>query len=355
MPIYEEKQKVNGQKRYYIRTYITDEFGRRKQITKRNKEWLGRDGKIKAQQEEIRLKNKKQMSNEIITIEELYTSFLNEIKPNVKLGTYVKHKDNIERHILPYFVNIKANNVTNKNILEWKQKIEEKNFSLNFKKSIYISFNLLFVHGCKYYNLENNPVKNVGNFQAKKGNKEKEINIMTQDQFNAFIKYVDDEIYQITFTTLFYTGMRRGELLALEWDDIDLMNNKLNINKTLNPKLKDEDDNSPKTNKSNRAIILLPIVHDSLLKLKEIESNNPFSKLTLSTLKRKCDNACKKIGIDNFRIHDFRHSFASMCIDKGVPIEVISDYLGHENITTTLDTYGHLYPHSQNKLLDKFL
>lgn len=355
MPIYEEKEKIDGQKRYYIRTYIIDEFGKRKQITKHNKNWLGRDGKIKAQQEEMRLKNKKLIENTSITLEELSNSFFKEIKPNVKLGTYVKHNDNISRHILPYFVNIKACNITNKNILEWKQQIEEKGFSLNFKKSLYGSFNLLFVHGCKYYNLENNPVKNVGNFQSKKGHKKKTMNFMTEEQFKEFIKHIDDNLYNIAFTTLFYTGMRRGELLALEWKDIDLENNKININKTINPKLKDENDNSPKTNKSNREIELLPIVNKKLSELKKIESDNPFSKITLSTLKRKCDNGCSFIKLDNFRIHDFRHSFASMCIDKGVPIEVISDYLGHENITTTLDTYGHLYPHSQHKLLDKFL
>ena len=53
------------------------------------------------------------------------------------------------------------------------------------------------------------------------------------------------------------------------------------------------------------------------------------------------------------RTHDFRHSFASLCINNDVPIEIISGYLGHENISTTLDIYSHLYPDSQNKLVEK--
>lgn len=53
------------------------------------------------------------------------------------------------------------------------------------------------------------------------------------------------------------------------------------------------------------------------------------------------------------RIHDFRHSFASLCINNDVPIAIISEYLGHENISTTLDIYSHLYPDSQNKLVEK--
>lgn len=53
----------------------------------------------------------------------------------------------------------------------------------------------------------------------------------------------------------------------------------------------------------------------------------------------------------NIRVHNFRHSFASLCINNGVPIEILSEYLGHENISTTLETYAHLYPNSQNKLI----
>ena len=58
------------------------------------------------------------------------------------------------------------------------------------------------------------------------------------------------------------------------------------------------------------------------------------------------------IIIKHIKIHDFRHSFASMCINKGVPIEIISQYLGHENISTALDIYGHLYPNSQEELIN---
>lgn len=56
MPVYEEKEKINGQKRYFIRTYVTDEFGKRKQITRHNKNWIGRDGYWLAYQEESELK-----------------------------------------------------------------------------------------------------------------------------------------------------------------------------------------------------------------------------------------------------------------------------------------------------------
>ena len=99
---------------------------------------------------------------------------------------------------------------------------------------------------------------------------------------------------------------------------------------------------------------MLNIVNKIFQKYKNTNTEIIFglSKIKLTTLQRKCDMNCKKAKINkNIRIHDFRHSFASMCIFNGIPIEIISEYLGHESISTTLNTYAHLYPNSQNKLI----
>ena len=175
---------------------------------------------------------------------------------------------------------------------------------------------------------------------------------MTEKQFEEFLSFESNESYKRVFTILFYTGMRRGELLALTWDDIDFKNNIIHINKTLNPKLKDDNDNSPKTDKSNRDILMLNKVKNAFTFLANQKYTTPSSFVTVTTLKRHCDCNCFRMSINNFRIHDFRHSFASMCINKNIPISIISDYLGHENITTTLNIYAHLYPNSQSKLIE---
>ena len=175
---------------------------------------------------------------------------------------------------------------------------------------------------------------------------------MTAEQFEKFKEAEKNLFYRNLFNVLFYTGMRRGEFLALTWDDVDFKNNTINISKTLNPKLIDQSDDSPKTDKANRTILMLETVRESLLFLKGNGCDSPSSFATLTTMKRHCDSNCKKIGVDIFRIHDFRHSFVSLCIEKSIPINVISNYIGHENVSTTWDTYGHLYQDSQNKLVD---
>ena len=140
MPVYEEKEKVNGQKRYYIRTYVTDEFGKRKQITRHNKTWIGRDGYWLAYQEESMLKSKKINKHENITLKELYNEYLNHKKPMLKLSTYLKYKDDIENYILPYFENKIARQITSSDILKWQDKINKLDLSIYTKKELILLF-----------------------------------------------------------------------------------------------------------------------------------------------------------------------------------------------------------------------
>lgn len=360
MPVYVEmvkdkktgkkiEKKVNDKKQYYIRTYIKDKDGKAKQITKHNKNWLGRDGYIEASQVDAKL-SKQIIQQNNIKIYDLAEEYLNEVLKTKKRSTYEKHRNNYCIHIKPLFMNKKVSDITNKDVLEWKSKINEEKIALKTKQGIYITFGAIIKHGCKYYNIEKNPFCIVGNFTAKKGEKKKQINVMSEKQFQQFLLYEKDDLYKQIFKILFYTGMRRGELLALTWDDIDFENCKIIISKSFNPKVKSEN-TTPKTDKSNRTIKMLDIVKESFLFLKKKELKKPTSFVTLTTLKRHCDNNANKINISDFRIHDFRHSFATMCIDKCIPINIISEYLGHENVSTTMNIYGHLYSNSQDKLI----
>lgn len=357
MPIYEEKEKVNGQKRYYIRTYVTDEFGKKKQITKHNKEWIGRDGYWLAYQEESKLKNKKYTEHENMTLKELYDNYINYCAniQKLKRSTIIKKQDDYRLYVEPYFTNNKIlSDITNKDILNWHEwLIKTKKLSLRFNRDIHTFLVTMLNHACKFHDLEKNVASICGNFIQPKGTKKDEMNFLTSKEFEKYIEKENNEIYKCFFTILFYTGMRLGELWCLKWEDVNFETQEININKSYNPRNKEE--TVPKTNKSNRTIKFLNIVGEKfneMLKYKIDDYIFGTSKITGTTLRRKNKNNYKCIEKDKrFRIHDFRHSFASMCIDKDVPIGIISEYLGHENISTTLDIYGHLYPNSQDKLI----
>lgn len=380
MPIYVEQIKdkktgkkidklVDGKKQYYIRTYVEDEFGNRKQITRHNKNWLGRDGQKEAEWEEIHLQNKKYNKYEKSVLNDLAEEYFKYIEKKLKPSTIRKNKDNYYLHIQPFLGHKKILDLTNKDILDFHKYLNDKEniiksnnskrttgkykLSISFKQSIHVTLVSLLNFGCKYFGLNKNVASIVGNFKKSKGSLKNEVNFLTKDEFYEFIKFEFNDTYKDFFTLLFFTGMRRGELLALTIHDIDFSNNEININKSINPKNGIES-TVPKTDHSNRKIKMLNIVSKILKKYKDINTEIIFglSKIKPTTLQRKCDMNCKKAKINkNIRIHDFRHSFASMCIFNEIPIEIISEYLGHENISTTLNTYAHLYPNSQNKLI----
>ena len=104
MPVYEEKDKVNGQKRWFIRTYITDENGTKKQVTKHNKDWLGRDGYWLAQQEENILRNKKYIVNKKILLNDAIKRYISDVSLVNKESTCYSYNNIIKRSFLKFFV-----------------------------------------------------------------------------------------------------------------------------------------------------------------------------------------------------------------------------------------------------------
>lgn len=92
MPVYEEKETVNGQKRWFVRTYVTDEFGNSKQVTRHNKNWIGRDGKKEAEREKIRIKSKTYTQFENIKLNELFELYYKSIVNNQKKSSLRKRK-----------------------------------------------------------------------------------------------------------------------------------------------------------------------------------------------------------------------------------------------------------------------
>lgn len=357
MPIYEEKNKKNGQKRYYLRTYVAIGNGKKKQITKHCSNWVGRDGYWLAYQEELSILSKPNNNNERITLSELYNNYVDYIIniKKLKKSSITKVEDNFRLYIEPFFSkNRIINGLDNKDILNWHNwLINTKNLSLKFNQNIHVTLSAMLKYACKFQGLEKNVASICGNFERARGTAKKEINFITADEFNIFIEHESNIVYKCFFTILFYTGMRLGELWCLKWDDIDFERMEISINKAYNPKNGAE--TVPKTNKSNRKIKISKKVYETLTIMKQYKKDEYIfgvEKITGTTLRRKCSNNYKQVNSQKkLRVHDLRHSFASMCINNKVPIEIISEYLGHESISTTLDVYGHLYPNSQDVLV----
>ena len=183
-----------------------------------------------------------------------------------------------------------------------------------------------------------------------------EMNIWTQAEYEKFSSAINKSSMKLAFDILFYTGMRSGELLALTPADI-LSSKRIDINKNY-AKIKGEElFLEPKTPKAKRCISIPDFLYDDIQeyfsKLYGIGNGDRIFYFQKTALEKEMKRVSERIGLKPIRVHDLRHSHASMLIELGfTPLE-IAERLGHESIKTTLDTYSHLYPDKDQKLADR--
>ena len=248
MPIYVEQIKdqktckkidklVDGKKQYYVRTYIEDEFGNKKQITRHNKNWLGRDGYWEAQQEENRLRNTIFIKPIEVTFEELCDEFLEYQKKINKESTYYTNYKAAKKWIIPHFQK-KIKYLSCTDFILWREYVDKQSLALKTKNRLHILLSNIIKYGIKQNYIQNNYEQLMGSFKEKNEKiKKDKIKYITYEQFKEFIKNIDNIDWKTFFIFLYYTGMRKGEVQALTWEDIDFNNNKINVSKNLTNKV----------------------------------------------------------------------------------------------------------------------
>lgn len=178
----------------------------------------------------------------------------------------------------------------------------------------------------------------------------------TYEEYVKFDNVIDDFDYKVFFEILYYLGLRQGELQALTFKDIDFKKEELKITKTLTTKIKDKEwyISSPKTKNSNRVLPIPKKIMEHLIAInnraktyKDYKCDWFIFGFTIpykeTTIQKRKNKYCKLAEVKQIRIHDFRHSCASLLIHKNASIALVSKYLGHSNITITLNTYTHMY------------
>lgn len=189
----------------------------------------------------------------------------------------------------------------------------------------------------------------------------------TLDEFKQFISYAPDLISKCLFETLYYCGLRRGEARVLNWADINFASKTLRVNKNCIT-IGSESSNyyeitTPKTKSSTRTIPIPDILLRDLQELFNKQqmfkgfkrrwfvfgSDTPIKNTTMRSKKNKISELA---GLRPIRLHDFRHSCASLLINEGVNIQVVARYLGYTKIEETLKTYAHLFISTLDEIVD---
>ena len=345
MPAYKDEK--TG--KWFAKFYYTNWQGIKKQKWKRGfatkKEALGFERDFL----------EKQSANPDMTFQNLYEIYMEDMAARLKQSTLLTKKAVLQTHILPFFGSKPINEIKASDVRRWQAKLmsSPNNYSQTYLKKINTELNSIINYAKRFYDLNTNPCGKAGTIGKAKA---EEMDYWTYDEYIAFREGVKDKpLSYICFEVLYWTGMREGELLALSLADIDFDNKTISINRTYQRIEGKDVFTSPKTRKSKRKIpipdFLCQELSDYIQSRYMLDADERLFPVTKSYLSHEMIRGCKNTGVKKIRIHDIRHSHASLLINQGCDALMLADRLGHEKVSTTLNTYSHLFPHKQQELV----
>ncbi len=277
-----------------------------------------------------------------------------------KKSTVEGYKGYLKNHILPYIGKMKLIDVTPITIQKFLQEKLKTDISKETINKLLVFTGSIFQKMIDDEIILKNPVKKVKKLKVEH---KEEIKILSIAELNALLETTRThfpDFFPLLFTALM-TGMRQGELLGLEWNKINWITNKINVDKNYTHGAVC----SPKTKYSIRKIDMSQELA-KVLKVWRLQC--PHSKNDLvfpnsngeymdanNMVKRRFVPALRRTGLDKIRFHDLRHTYVSLLLTENIPIKYIQRQVGHSSIQVTMDIYGHIMPETAEqsvKVLD---
>ncbi len=242
-----------------------------------------------------------------------------------------KSKENeiaVRLHIKPNIENKLLNKITANDIQELLVKLKNRSRT---RVTVYNLLNEAFKYAIANKYIKENPCE----FIKRPKHTRVTGNALTQEEENLFLQNIKGHASEPILLLLLYSGMRRNEALTLQWEDIDWQNNKIHIRGT-------------KTEKSDRIIPIFANLKKLLSTFDIKEQGNVFEYCNPCSITR---SFIRLSGLPNHKLHDLRHTFATRCVEKGIPMKYVQYWLGHSSYKTTADIYSHV---SNYKLEQEF-
>lgn len=299
-----------------------------------------------------------------LTLKEIGDLWLQSKKLNVKESSYCNYKRNLEDHIYPVIGDLKYSLITKQQLNDFVEylmvsgrKDGKGGLSKGTVKDIVTLLKSVSKFAYQEYGLQNV----CEGFKASKI-KKNEIQVLSNIERKKLETYLLSNVNLSNICTLLslYTGLRIGEVCGLKWEDIDFKKGCISVNKTVerislgNGKTKVVVDD-PKTESSIRKVYVPAFIIDLLKDHKKSSDlfvlsgkQNPTEP---RTLQYRFEKILKSAGIREMKFHSLRHTYATICIEKGVDIKTLSELLGHSDVKITLNTYVH----SSDKLKRKYV
>ena len=362
MPIYKQDGKKNGLQKYRVIVSFTDRNGEYRQISRTT---YGRE-EAKQLETELRARSLEAASGHL-TVDELIAEYLAAQKGNIRATTYDKYKRNLELYVSPTLGNLKISKLSSQLLQKWKTSLNERGLSTVTKTNAYRNLSAVLNFGVRMEYFQKNPLAVIGGFRDPDFTVEAErLRFYTADQFLSFIsaaradaEAANDWRFYVFFNIAFYTGMRKGEIHALKWSDLE--GNILHVRRSITQKLKGGDVETPPKNKSSYRDLQMPAPLLEVLAAhrQRCQHAPSFSEdwricggeapLRDNTLSNKNNKYASAAGLPHISIHEFRHTHASLLINEGISIQEIARRLGHSDVQVTWKTYAHLYPREEER------
>jgi len=301
-------------------------------------------------------------------LREYLVEWLNSIRPSLRPKTTQQYEAVVRMHILPLLGEIKLKDVRPDQVQAlYNVKLEEGK-SKSTVRIIHAVLHKAFAQAMRWGLISRNPADAVA--RPKPGSKS--MKVLNEAQIITFLSMVAETRYEALYYLAVTTGLRQGELLGLQWTDIDWPSGQIQVQRQLQRVAgKGLLLVAPKSKAGKRVVVVGNKAIEKLrkhFKMQQIERQLAANRWqehdlvfasTIGTpedprnLFRHFKQVLKNAGLPEIRFHDLRHSAATLMLQQGVHPKIVQERLGHASITLTLDTYSHVIPSMQHDIADK--
>ena len=305
------------------------------------------------------------------TVATFMQSWIDGYKANITARSYDRYSGIVKNHIIPSIGKIPLALLSPQNIQKMYSDKLESGLAPRSVRYIHIVLHRALQTALKWHKITVNPADSVDIPKAQ----HTEMQIWNESEIIQFLEAARSTPYHCLFYLAIFSGARRGELLALRWQDVDLKTGQLSISRSVQCVNGEYIFSQPKTEKSRRTIALPQSAVLLLKQLREVAEHtrariDPKSKvedaelifthttdgvpLRPNTVSRAWETTAKKAGVKIIRFHDARHTHASLMLQQNVPLKVVSERLGHSSVSVTGDVYSHILPGMQESAAQRF-
>ncbi len=280
-----------------------------------------------------------------LTLEEYLSRWLDSVEGTIRPRAYERYEQSCRLHINPSLGNTKLSKLGPMQLQDlYRRKL--KVLSPRSVQIIHATLNKALKQAVAWSLIARNPAESSHPPKASG----KEVSPLTEEQTRTFLRAAKGNKLEALYVLAITTGMRQGELLGLQWTDLDLDSGALRVRRTVyNGRV-----HPPKTKKGKRSITL---TNEAVAALGSHEKIGEWVFSTRTGNAISCQNLnyrsfkplLKQAGLPNIRFHDLRHTAATLLLTKGVHPKIVQEMLGHSSISITLDTYSHVLPNIQGE------